>query len=126
LELTSATYKTYFRTICLNLYKNHCRKNKRLANVTPEELTLPGNAPTIERELNQAEFRRIIKRGLTALGDECRQLIRNQLIEKKPLNELAEKMGISHANARQKASRCRKKLRKSIAADPYYHEMIAK
>lgn len=126
LVLHSASYLTYFKVICNNLYLNHCRKNKRNANVTPEELTLPGMEATIERELQANDFRKIIERGLAKLDAGCRHIISLKLIRLESNETIARLLGITVVNARQKASRCRRKLAKFIAGDPDYQEMNEK
>jgi len=123
LNLRSATYLTYFKVICNNLYLNHCRKNKRQANVTPEELTLPGMEAAIEKELRGSDFRKIIERGLAQLGEDCRRIISLKLIRLEGYDEIARLLNITVVNARKKTSRCRQKLAKLISDDPGYQEM---
>lgn len=123
LTLHSATYLTYLKVICNNLYRNHCRKNKRRANVTPEELTLPGMEATIEKELRENDFRKITQRGLAKLQADCRRIVSLKLIRQVSYEEIAQILNTNVVNARQKTSRCRRRLAKFIANDPDYQEM---
>ena len=123
LHLVSATYQTYFKKICNNLYLNYHRKHRRLAAVTPEELTLPGEEGTIERALDSITYRQIIDSAFDTLDEPCRDILTRKLIKDNSTAEIATALGISQDATRQRASRCNRKLREIIRADPRYREM---
>lgn len=123
LELKYATYRTYFKTICNNLYKNYCRKNRRRISVTPEELTLLGEEGVIERVLESIVYQQIIDDALNRIDEPCREILSRQLIAGQQLDAIAKVFDITHAAARKRASRCKEKLRNMISADPRYREM---
>lgn len=123
LELVSATYRTYFKTICNNLYMNYRRNNRRWAAVTPGELKLPGEEGRIERALDSIAYQNIIDDAFEKLEAMCRDILTQKLIKEYSMDKIAAALGVKNATARKRASRCNSKLREIIQTDPRYREM---
>jgi RNA polymerase sigma factor (sigma-70 family) len=126
LVLHSATYKTYLRSICCNIYLKACRIKKRLVSVTNQEVVVPAIEAQVENQLNTVELKSIIDRAKAKLSESCSGILHKSITLGLPFAQIAEQLGISYANARQRAHRCRTRLRKLIEEDPTFEAFIKK
>ena len=76
-----------------------------------ETVEEPDNAPNPEQKLLRKEDVEIGFRAVLLMSAECRTLWQMYLIEEISQQKIAEKLGISHVNVRQKLHTCKKKAR---------------
>jgi RNA polymerase sigma factor (sigma-70 family) len=80
------------------------RRPARPLDDAPEPVAEHGGP---EAPLEQEERRRLFARVLQAMGDECRRLWTMAVFEELPYGTIAQRLGISEANVKVRALRCR-------------------
>jgi DNA-directed RNA polymerase specialized sigma24 family protein len=113
----------YLQQACLFQWYKLTRRNKFAAQVTPEELRVPSDEPTIDLELQQTERSRLFWQVFKTLDDLCQQVLRRFLVEEDSLQTIADAMGYTYEYAKKKKYRCNKELVERIKAHPLYAEL---
>ena len=123
LELHTATYKTYLRSICWRQFLIICRRKKRTPNVTEDELTIQALEPEIYRQLEAMDYKKVVDTGMVKLREDCRKLIIQSLVWKWSYTKISKSLDLVEATARQRVHRCRNRLRQLIMDDPSFQEL---
>lgn len=122
-ELT-ASLKTLLYAICRNLWLMKLRKHKRetpLTEVHQQTASLDADVLDI---LEDNDRNQLVAKGLRQLGDDCRQVLRLYYFERCRMKSIAETMGYSGEQvAKNKKSRCLRKLREWVLAQPVAKEV---
>ncbi len=75
----------------------------------------------IERNVHQSQLRELLNSALKKLCNDCESILKQYYYDDLALNEIAETMNKKHAAIRQKARRCRDKLR-GILGESFYQQ----
>lgn len=119
IELT-CPLKNYIRAICKNLWLARFRKQKRMVSLDPDmEEGLLDQA--IVKEMESIEQRNFFYRHFKKLGDSCQQILA-LFFEKRPLQEIADKLNTSLAYIKKRKFQCKEQLVQSIQCDPHFEE----
>jgi RNA polymerase sigma factor (sigma-70 family) len=123
----SSSFKTFFFSICKNLWSQRLGKEKDIRQMfveTEETVTLP---ESITKEMHTAENEKIklYQKHFLSLGDDCQKVLR-LFLRKMSLREIAEIMGYkTEKYAKTRKFDCKEELKKRILNDPTYLNLIA-
>jgi len=108
---SEASLRTYVWRAAQHVAVDHIRHRIRRPRGVPlQDLPEPATRePTPEAALQRRERREIAERVLASLGEDCRRLWSLIVFEELPYAAVAERMGISEANVKVRAFRCRAK-----------------
>lgn len=123
LELTSSI-GTYLYAICHNLWLNHLRKYKREAPMN-ESLKFVPIKEDLQEQIEVKEKNETIIQLLGKLGGDCQRILYLFYFQRMKMEKIKEEFGLGSAQAaKNKASQCRKKLRKMVHENPYYKNIL--
>jgi len=117
-ELT-ASFRTYLFSVCRFIWLRKIKKNKKEVVTSSFKDTLITNKEW-EDELIESRKALLMKRKLSELSKECRELLRLSFGGVKG-KEIASKMNYSVEFVKRKKFRCKNALIKAIKADPEFH-----
>lgn len=107
----SATLKTFFYSICRNMWLKQLRGRKKAKFVDYEEAI--GTPLLPEPEDLSDQQAKILQSCLKRLGDSCRKLLEQYYYLKKNMTEIAEDMGYSNTNTvKTRKYKCIQQLKK--------------
>ncbi len=118
-----AAFGTWTYRICVNLWKNRLRAQKRRRfwshfSLGPSEdgedvapLDPPATEPGLDRPLEDAERKRHVEKALNQLGAEDRAILVMREIEDKSYEEIASLLGVALGTIKSRLARARGKLR---------------
>ena len=110
LELGEASLRTYVWRAAQHGALNALRARRRRPADPLDELPAePPSADDPVARLHVAERRALLQTLLDALGEECRRLWGLTVFEELPYRVVAERLGISEANVKIRALRCRRR-----------------
>lgn len=121
-ELTSAL-KTYVYSICKYIWFNRVRKKKEVELEEGADFLLPDEDQlTI---LIKTEAGELIADLFGELGEECKNLLILFYYKRKKMKEIAQQLQlVSEQVAKNRKSRCLKKLREKVMESPYYQDIL--
>ncbi|MCB0583442.1 MAG: sigma-70 family RNA polymerase sigma factor [Phaeodactylibacter sp.] len=118
-ELTSDVC-TFLYAIAQRKWWKQLRKDSRV-DLTLDEQGHPTELPDVgnlEEKKAFEEKHRLMSRVFAGISEECRRIIVEFYYQKKPLQEIAEKMGLDYQYIRVKKHRCMNDYKKRIRAHP--------
>jgi RNA polymerase sigma factor (sigma-70 family) len=111
----TGSLEAYLFTIAKNKWTDHLRSTRFRKTVRQDVMTLTGKEEEEDEDEDQdnevQNERDIMKRALHQLGNGCKNLLTLFYFERKNMEEIAEKLGIGAASARNKKYRCMEQLR---------------
>lgn len=120
----TASMKTLLYAICRNLWLMKLRKRKRetpLTDVHQETASLDAGILDI---LEDNDRNQLVAQGLQHLGEDCRKVLQLYYFERRKMKGIASTMGYSGEQvAKNKKSRCLRKLREWVLAQPQAKEV---
>jgi len=109
-KIKEATVKAYLFTIARNLYRDHLRRNRRLADL---EESLPDESPSLEtRTEHKAELQAVMS-ALSQLAEVDRAALLMCVQEDMPYEEIAETLRLPVTTVKVTVHRARLKLMKA-------------
>lgn len=121
----TASLKTLLYAICRNVWLMKLRKRKRESPITEVHQETVGLEAEALQLLETNDRNQLVANGLAQLGDDCRQVLQMYYFEKCRMKHIAEQMGYSGEQvAKNKKSRCMRKLREWILSQPQASEML--
>lgn len=120
----TASLKTLLYAICRNLWLMKLRKRKRetpLTDVHQETVSLDAGILDI---LEDNDRNQLVAEGLQYLGGDCQKVLQLYYFERSRMKEIADTMGYAGEQvAKNKKSRCLRKLREWVLAQPLAKEV---
>ena len=121
----TASLKTLLYAICRNIWLMRLRKLKRESPITEVHQETVGLDADALHLLEKNDRDQLVSHGLSQLGDDCRQVLQLYYFEKCRMKTIAETMGYSGEQvAKNKKSRCMRKLREWVLNQPQAVEMM--
>lgn len=121
----TASLKTLLYAICRNVWLMKLRKRKRESPITEVHQETVGLEAEALQLLETNDRNQLVANGLAQLGDDCRQVLQMYYFERCRMKHIAEQMGYSGEQvAKNKKSRCMRKLREWILSQPQASEML--
>lgn len=121
----TASLKTLLYAICRNVWLMKLRKRKRESPITEVHQETVGLEAEALQLLETNDRNQLVANGLAQLGDDCRQVLQMYYFEKCRMKHIAEQMGYSGEQvAKNKKSRCMRKLREWVLSQPQASEML--
>ncbi|MCI5084148.1 MAG: sigma-70 family RNA polymerase sigma factor [Saprospiraceae bacterium] len=124
--LLQSSLKTYVYSICRNIWLNRLRKLSREVEVTDEHenIEIPDDQM---KAIVKGERSEIIVQLIQKMGTECRQILQFFYFERLRMKRISELMGISSEQvAKNKKSRCMKKLRTMAEEDTVFKDFFSR
>ncbi|MEL6863689.1 MAG: sigma-70 family RNA polymerase sigma factor [Bacteroidota bacterium] len=116
--------EAYLYSICRNLWLKKLQKRKREVELTDVHETVPLDQDQEAIVLSQ-ERRQLMDEILKSLGQDCYRLLAYVYYDRRRLREIAELMGFaSEQVAKNKKSKCMKKLRTLMKDNPHFKELL--
>jgi RNA polymerase sigma factor (sigma-70 family) len=120
----TASLKTLTYAICRNIWLMRLRKLKRETQLTEVHQETVGIAASVFTFLEDNDRNQLVARGLQSLGDDCKRVLELYYFEKTRMKTIAQLMGYTGEQvAKNKKSRCMKKLREWVLQQPEAKEM---
>ena len=118
-----SSLKTYFLAIGKNIYlKRRSKEKLKLVPSVPEQSEEAEYNLAMAKENSAERIHNLLEQAMANLGKKCREVLLLKQLNW-PMEEIAERLGYSQAAvARNKADRCRKKLRKHLEENPSLHQ----
>ncbi|WP_367390581.1 RNA polymerase sigma factor [Lewinella sp. LCG006] len=120
----TASLKTLLYAICRNLWLMKLRKKKRetpLTDVHQETVSLDAGILDL---LEDNDRNQLIAQGLQQLGSDCQKVLQLYYFERSKMKDIADTMGYAGEQvAKNKKSRCLRKLREWVLAQPVAKEV---
>ena len=109
---SSSTLKSYFFSICKNIWLQQLRKMKHSQELN-EELV---SEDQVQEKVEEEERFKLVKEQFRLLGDECQKVLIQFYYDKKSMKDIKEFFNLSSEQAaKNKKSRCLKKLSQMVA-----------
>jgi len=121
--LLSSSFRTYFYSVCKNLWRNKMRKNIRLSFSEEAELDLEESDVSMTEALENNEKESLYQKHFLKLSDTCKELL-HMIFEGKKMKEIAATIGYAEGYTRKKKFECKKNLMVMIEKDPIYQELV--
>jgi RNA polymerase sigma factor (sigma-70 family) len=122
-ELT-ASLKTLTYAICRNIWLMRLRKLKRETQLTEVHQETVGVEASVFEFLEDNDRNQLVARGLQSLGEDCKKVLSLYYFEKTRMKVIAQIMGYTNEQvAKNKKSRCMKKLREWVLQQPEAEEI---
>ncbi len=116
------TFKTYFYTVCKNIWLVRLRNKSRELTGFDEQIELMELDQDLLQEIYKNERYHLYRKHFKDLDEPCQQLLKFHFL-KRPMIEIVKRMGFSSINyARKKKFKCKEKLIKRIQSDISYQE----
>jgi RNA polymerase sigma factor (sigma-70 family) len=112
--------KSYFFSVCRNLWLMQLRKKKRLTVL--DDVELQENEPDLFNKMEQTQQENIFYKYYQQLPEQCRKIL-NLFFSKVPMKTIAEEMATSESYIKKRKHVCKEKLVSAIKNDPLYKEM---
>ena len=112
--------KSYFFSICRNLWLMQLRKKKRLTVL--EDVEIQENEPDLFNKMEQMQQENIFYKYYQQLPEQCRKIL-NLFFTKVPMKTIADEMATSESYIKKRKHICKEKLIAAIKNDPLYKEM---
>ena len=112
--------KSYFFSICRNLWLMQLRKKKRLTVI--DDLEFQETEPDIIRKIEQTQQENIFYKYYQRLPEQCRRIL-NLFFSKMPMKTIAEELNTSESYIKKRKHVCKEKLVAAIKKDPLFTEM---
>lgn len=112
--------KSYFFSICRNLWLMQLRKKKRLTVI--DDLEFQESEPDIIRKIEQTQQENIFYKYYQRLPEQCRRIL-NLFFSKMPMKTIAEELNTSESYIKKRKHVCKEKLVAAIKKDPLFTEM---
>lgn len=123
----TCSFKSFFYTIVRFLWNAQVYKKHRTTTVLINEFDEFGDLEGLDNEtiriIEESETKRFIQKHFSTLSDKC-QLLLKLFIERVPMKEIADLMGVSEKFVKKKKFECKEKLINRIQNDPYYVEFF--
>lgn len=120
----TASLKTFTYAICRNIWLMRLRKLKRETQLTEVHQETVGVDASVFEFLEDNDRNQLVARGLQALGEDCRKVLSLYYFEKTRMKVIAQIMGYTNEQvAKNKKSRCMKKLREWVMKQPEAREI---
>ncbi|MFK8102010.1 MAG: RNA polymerase sigma factor [Saprospiraceae bacterium] len=116
--------QSYFFSICRNLWYKALNKKQKTTTLTEEHHLLPEAAMQISTmlALEKSDF---LDQLLKSLGESCRSVLIYYYYDRLKMKEIMKRMDFSSEQvAKNKKSRCMKKLKELIAANPGFKDLL--
>ena len=110
------SFQYWLFRVCRNLWLDHCRRNKHLADEPPQELP-DHNTP--ERKYLANEQQQALWNAIATLSPLDRELVTLHYFAGLPLKEAAQVLGKSYPAARQRMVRLRAALKQRMEEQGY-------
>lgn len=121
----TASLKTFLYAICRNLWLMKLRKRKRETPITEVHQETVGLDAEALQLLEDNDRNQLVAAGLSQLGEDCQRVLQLYYFEKCRMKNIAEQMGYSGEQvAKNKKSRCMRKLREWVLNQPQATEML--
>lgn len=121
----TASLKTLLYAICRNLWLMKLRKRKREAPITEVHQETVGIDAEALAFLENNDRNELLARGLQKLGEDCQRVLQLYYFEKCKMKSISEQMGYAGEQvAKNKKSRCMRKLREWVLNQPQAKEMM--
>ncbi|MBE6922939.1 MAG: sigma-70 family RNA polymerase sigma factor [Ruminococcaceae bacterium] len=111
------SFRYWLFRVCKNLWIDHCRKQRHLAE--PDALEFLPDPNTPESIYLRNEQKKALWAALNTLSPTDREIITLHYFSGLPLKEIAPLLGKSHDAVRQRMVRLRNKLREELEAQGY-------
>lgn len=117
--------KTYLYAIARNLWRMKLRSAKRQPLRLDEKIHDVELDEDLFTTLELNERKILIKNLLLQMGEECQEIIYLFYYQKMKMVQIQKKMGLSSEQvAKNKKSKCMKRLRKTVMENTYYQEAL--
>jgi RNA polymerase sigma factor (sigma-70 family) len=116
-------FEPYLRRACLFQWMNRCRRKKLDAKLNADDLAFYGPPDSIEEALTKVEQAALFRKCFAKLGEQCRYILERFLLEREPLQKIAEDMGLTYGYTKKKKYKCNKQLITLIKTHPEYEEL---
>ncbi|MDO9512754.1 MAG: sigma-70 family RNA polymerase sigma factor [Bacteroidales bacterium] len=123
----TCSFKSFLYTIVRYLWNAEVYKKHRTTRVDGDDF---GNFDELEdldhdtiRLIEETETKRFIQKHFSTLSDKC-QLLLKLFIDRVPMKEISDLMGISEKFVKKKKFECKEKLIARIKNDPFYLEFF--
>lgn len=117
-KLTSS-FKTYFYSVCWNLWLQRLAKQKKNKIVSYDESV---NTDIGDEEIILYEEEKLYQHHFQNLKDECKTILK-LFFKRTPYKEIAEKLNFTESYIKKLKFKCKEKLYESILTDPRYYEL---
>lgn len=118
----SASFKTYLFSVCRFIWLKKLKKSQKMVITDKFENTLIDESQ-IEEVLLQARKMKLYRKNLSALSNECQELLKYSF-DGKSGKEIAGIMNYSVEYVKRKKFRCKNALTRAIKNDPEYYDLI--
>jgi len=109
----TAKMTTYFMGIVKRKWLEQLRKNKKQSSVQLVDFQAEqiSDETFINEIFRRKELAELVHRGISEIGEKCKQVINGRFIENKSEEVLAKELGLAKASVKDKRSTCMSKLR---------------
>ncbi|MEM9918379.1 MAG: sigma-70 family RNA polymerase sigma factor [Bacteroidota bacterium] len=115
----NCSIRTYLYSICKHLWLNKLRDRKDWLNIEQEEVEAIEIPPESFNVLITKERNELIVQLMNEIGPHCKEVLKLYYFKRLRMKEIAETLGLANEQgAKNKKSRCIKKLKALIEASP--------
>lgn len=120
----NASLGTYIYSVCKNLWLKELNKSSRLSKLTEEYDSIPIEQSTIDALLHNERVQ-MVATLLDQMGPDCKKILQLYYFEKLSMKQIKDKLGLSSEQiAKNKKSKCMKKLRTLVESKPALKEFF--
>lgn len=114
-------FSTWLYRLTTNAGIDWLRREKRYRSTDDvTELELPDDAPSLQEQAEQSETQSAVRRALSRLSEEHRQVLLLRYMQELDYGEIAAALDVSEGTVKSRINRAKSKLREVLAAGNFF------